>query len=158
MTKKLWRMGACCNSIFRVFVLFLARFLFQSSFFSKSRLCTRPLFSHFVTNLDWLAGQLIQIIFAVKIFLFCSRFFMYSSVGSILWEATVWWRRCHRSVAVSAMAASWASAGLTTPIVLRYLCCCCHCLVYSSPSPPLVASLLFGVIVAIFAIATVIVC
>ncbi len=50
-------MGACRNSIFCVFVLFLARFLFKSSFFSKSRLCTRPLFSHFVTNLDRLAGQ-----------------------------------------------------------------------------------------------------
>ncbi len=25
----------------------------------ESRLCTRTLFSHFVTNLDWLAGQLI---------------------------------------------------------------------------------------------------
>jgi hypothetical protein len=38
----------CC-----VFILFLARFLFQSSFFSKSRLWTWPLFSHFVTNLDY---------------------------------------------------------------------------------------------------------
>ncbi len=36
---------------------FLAGFSFKSSFFSKSRLCTRPLFSHFVTNLDQLAGQ-----------------------------------------------------------------------------------------------------
>jgi hypothetical protein len=38
--------GACHDSIFCVFLLFLARFSFQSSFFSKSRLCTRPLFSH----------------------------------------------------------------------------------------------------------------
>ncbi len=52
-------MGACRNSIVCVFVLFLAGFLFKSSFFSKSKLCTWPLFSHFVTNLDWLAGQLI---------------------------------------------------------------------------------------------------
>ncbi len=80
--------GACCNLIFCVFVLFLARFLFQSSFFSKSRLCTRPLFNHFVLNLDQLAGQPIQF-FCSPIFLFCSRFFMYSSVGSILWVATV---------------------------------------------------------------------
>jgi hypothetical protein len=62
--------GACRNLIFCVFVLFLACFLFQSSFFSKSRLCTRPLFSHFVTNLDRLVGQPIQITFAVQIF-FC---------------------------------------------------------------------------------------
>jgi hypothetical protein len=60
--------GACRNSIFRVFVLFLARFSFQNSFFSKSRLCTRPLSSHFVTNLDRLAGKPIQIIFVVQIF------------------------------------------------------------------------------------------
>ncbi len=36
---------------------FLAGFLFKSSFFSKFRLCTRPLLSHFETNLDQLAGQ-----------------------------------------------------------------------------------------------------
>ncbi len=40
-------------------MLFLAGFLFKSSFFSESRLCTRPLFSHFVRNLDRLASQLI---------------------------------------------------------------------------------------------------
>ncbi len=62
---KLWYkiLGSCRNLIFHVFMLFLARFSFLSSFFSKSRLCTRPLFSHFVTNLDWLAGQPIQIFF-----------------------------------------------------------------------------------------------
>ncbi len=46
--------------------------MFQSSFFSESRLCTPPLFSHFVTNLDWLAGQPIQIFlrsrFRIQIF------------------------------------------------------------------------------------------
>jgi hypothetical protein len=36
---------------------FLAEFLFESSFFSKSRLCTWHLFSHFVRNLDRLASQ-----------------------------------------------------------------------------------------------------
>ncbi len=37
-------MCACCNSICCIFfLLFLARFSFQSSFFSKSRLCTWPL-------------------------------------------------------------------------------------------------------------------
>ncbi len=47
------------NLSFCVFVLCLAGFLFESFFFSKSRLCTRPLFSHFVSNLDQLACQLI---------------------------------------------------------------------------------------------------
>ncbi len=31
--------------------------MFKNSFFRKSRLCTRPLFSCFVTNLDQLTGQ-----------------------------------------------------------------------------------------------------
>ncbi len=41
---------------FCVFVLFLSGFSFRSSFFSESRLCTRPLFSHFEINLDWFAS------------------------------------------------------------------------------------------------------
>jgi hypothetical protein len=83
-------MGACRNSFFSVFLLFLAKFMLQSSFFSESKSFTRPLFWFFVPDLDRLAGQLIQIFFAIQIFvLFCSRFFMYSSVGSILWEATL---------------------------------------------------------------------
>jgi hypothetical protein len=45
------------NSSFCVFVLFLAGFLLESFFFSESRLYTWPLFSHFVINLDRLAGQ-----------------------------------------------------------------------------------------------------
>jgi hypothetical protein len=36
---------------------FFSRIFVQELFFSESRLCSRPLFSHFVTNLDWLAGQ-----------------------------------------------------------------------------------------------------
>ncbi len=52
-------MGACQNSIFYGFGLFIAEFLFKSSFFSKSRLCIGPFFSHFVTNLDRLACRLI---------------------------------------------------------------------------------------------------
>jgi hypothetical protein len=83
-------MGDCRNSFFCAFVLFLAGFLLQSSVFGESRSFTRPLFCVFVKNLDRLAGQPIQIFHPVQIFvLFCSRFFMYSSVGSILWEATV---------------------------------------------------------------------
>ncbi len=42
-----------------VFGLFLAGLLFESSFFSESRLCTWPLFIHVIINLDWLAIQLI---------------------------------------------------------------------------------------------------
>ncbi len=83
-------LGAYRNSFFGVFLLFLAKFTLQSSFFSKSRSFTKPLFGYFVPDLDRLAGQPIQIFFAIQIFvLFCSRFFMYSSVGSFLWEATV---------------------------------------------------------------------
>ncbi len=54
------------------------------------------------------------------------------------------------------MAASWASAGSMTPIVLRCLCCRRHHLVSLLPLLPLAASSLFCVIIAIFAIATVI--
>ncbi len=83
-------LGACRNLFLGVFLLFLAKFMLQSSFFSESRLFTRWLFCFFVPDLDWLAGQPIQIFFAIQIFvLFCFRFLMYSSVGSILWEATV---------------------------------------------------------------------
>ncbi len=38
-------------------IQFLAGVMFENSFFSKSRLCTQPLFSCFVTNLDRLTGQ-----------------------------------------------------------------------------------------------------
>ncbi len=44
-------------SVFCMVGLFLAEFLFKSSFFSESRLCTRPLFNHFVRNLDLLVVQ-----------------------------------------------------------------------------------------------------
>jgi hypothetical protein len=59
-------------------------------------------------------------------------------------------------MAVSAMAASWASAGSMMAIVLHCLCCRRHHLVSSLPSSPLAASLLFGVIVAIIAIVAVV--
>jgi hypothetical protein len=54
------------------------------------------------------------------------------------------------------MAASWASAGSMTAIVLHCLCCCRHRLVSLLPSLPLAASSLFGVIVAIVAIVAVV--
>jgi hypothetical protein len=54
------------------------------------------------------------------------------------------------------MAAFWASAGSMTAIVLRCLCCRRHCLVSLLHSLPLVALLLFGVIVTIVAIVTVV--
>jgi hypothetical protein len=62
-------MGACRNSFLGVFLLFLARIAFQSSFFSESRSFTKPLFCCFVPNLDRLAGQPIQIF---VFFSFCS--------------------------------------------------------------------------------------
>ncbi len=83
-------LGDCRNSFFCAFVLFLAGFLLRSSVFGKSRSFTSPLFCVFVKNLDPVAGHRIQIFRPIQIFvLICSRFFMYSSVGSILWEATV---------------------------------------------------------------------
>jgi hypothetical protein len=65
VSKILITVGACCESFFCVFVPFLAGFLFQSSFFSESRLFTWSTFSYFVTNLDRLAGQPIQILFQI---------------------------------------------------------------------------------------------
>ena len=41
-------MGACRNSIFGVFGIFLAKKSFQSSKFSEGIFLTWPLFSHFV--------------------------------------------------------------------------------------------------------------
>ncbi len=51
--------GCLPKSNFLYVCAFLAGVLFESSFFSKSRLCTRPLFSHFIRILDRLASQLI---------------------------------------------------------------------------------------------------
>jgi hypothetical protein len=82
-------MGACRNSFFGVFLLFLAKFTLQSSFFSESRLFTRPLFC-FLFQI-WIGGQPTDPDFFrdpdFSFVLF--QIFMYSSVGSILWEATV---------------------------------------------------------------------
>jgi hypothetical protein len=64
-------LGECRYLIFLVFVLFLASFC-SRVLFSKSRLCSW----HFVTNLDWLAGQPMQIIFAVKIFFLVQIFYV----------------------------------------------------------------------------------
>ncbi len=51
------RVGACRNLFFGVFLLFLAKFTLQSSFFSKSRLFTRPLFCFlFQIWIGWLAN------------------------------------------------------------------------------------------------------
>ncbi len=52
-------------------VPFCVTFAFQNSEFRESRflhqIFTPPLFSHFVTNLDWLAGQPIQIFLTCQI-------------------------------------------------------------------------------------------
>jgi hypothetical protein len=135
-------LGACHNLIFCVFVLFLARFLFQSSFFSKSRLCRWPLFSHFVTNLDWLAGRLIQILFTVKIcFVLVQIFYVFprrvNPVGDncMMMKASSW-SGCQHDGSVLGMTMSptvIASVGLTMPIVLS--CLCCHRLCLASLLP-----------------------
>jgi hypothetical protein len=58
--------GACRNSIFLFFLPFLAKKSFQSSIFSEP-VFSGPTFSHFVTNLDRLAGQPFQIFLACQI-------------------------------------------------------------------------------------------
>jgi hypothetical protein len=55
MTKRvslLFVLGACRNSFFGVFGIFLAKKLFQSSKFSEGIFFTWPLFSHFVIHLE----------------------------------------------------------------------------------------------------------
>jgi hypothetical protein len=59
--------GCLPQFVFLCFFLLLAKFLFQSSFFSESRSFSRPLFCFFVLNLDPLAGQPIQIFHAIQI-------------------------------------------------------------------------------------------
>ena len=77
-------LGACRNSFFRVFFLLLAKFSFQSSFFSESRSFSRPLFCFFVLNLDPLAGQPIQIFFCFfSLFQIFFRYTIYSYVAFI---------------------------------------------------------------------------
>jgi hypothetical protein len=132
--------GACHNSICCVFS-FLARFLFQSSFFSKSRLCTWPFFSHFGTNLDRLAGQPIQIFlrsrFRIQIFYVFPHGVNPVGDNCMMTKASLRrGRQCNGSI--------------------LGLCCCCHRLVTLLPSSPLVALLLFGVIIVIVAIVTVV--
>jgi hypothetical protein len=75
-----------------------------------------------------------------------------------------WGQSCGRQLyddkgviaAQPSVAASWASAGLMTAIVLHCLCCPRHRLVSSLPPLPLAALSLFGVIVTIVAIVAVI--
>jgi hypothetical protein len=55
--QKCFELGACRNSILGIFGTFLAKISFQNSKFSKGIFLTWPLFSHFVINLDRLAGQ-----------------------------------------------------------------------------------------------------
>ncbi len=140
----------CC-----VFFLFFARFLFQSSFFSESRLCTWSLFSHFVTNLDWLAGQPIQIFlrsrFRIQIFYVFPRGVNPVGVGDncMMTKASLWrspWRNgsvlglCwindgHRP---SLSLLSWSSFGVLIAFVTtggivavwchrHHRCHCCRC-------------------------------
>ncbi len=56
--KRVALVGACSNSFFGVFLLFLAKFTLQSSFFSDARSFTRPLFCFFCgasQTLIWIA-------------------------------------------------------------------------------------------------------
>ncbi len=78
--KEITALLGACRKFFCVFVPFLAVFLFQGSFFSKSRSFTWRTFSHFETNLDRLASQPIQLFFAIQI-LFQISFQIMDSVG-----------------------------------------------------------------------------
>ncbi len=140
-------MGACRNSICCVFFLYLARFLFQSSFFSKSRLCTRPLFSHFVTNLDRLAGQAIQIFlgskFRIQIFYVFPREVNPVGDNCMMTKVSL---RCGQRCIGGILGLCWIDDGHCPPLSLLSLslfgvlvvfvttggivavwCHCCHC-------------------------------
>ncbi len=146
-------------------MLFLARFFVPELFFSKSRLCTQPLFSHFVTNLDRLAGQLIQFFLRSRFFFVLFQIFYVflrrvNPLGGncMMTKASSWHgHQCDGGI-LGRMTSptAIASAGLTMPIVLRCLCCSRHCLVSSLPLLPLASSLLFGIILAFVAIVAVI--
>jgi hypothetical protein len=68
---------------------FFSTIFIPEFFFSKSRFGTQPLYCVFLKKkIGWPANQTFFLVIQIFV-LFCSRFFMYSSVGSILWEATV---------------------------------------------------------------------
>ncbi len=132
------------------FFLFLARFLFQSPFFSESRLYTRPLFSHFVTNLDRLAGQPIQIFlrsrFRTQIFYVFPHGVNPVGDNSMMTKASSW-RGCWRNGGVLGLC--WIDDGHRPPLsllpsslfgvlvafvitggIIAVWCHCCHCCHY----------------------------
>ena len=75
---------ACRNSFLCFFCVFLAGCFVSKIFFGKSRSFTWPLFSVFAKNLDRLAGQPIQIICVIQIWIqIFFRFTMYSYVTLI---------------------------------------------------------------------------
>jgi hypothetical protein len=162
---KKWDIGCLPYLIFLCVCAFFSKIFVPEFFFSKSRLCTQPLFSHFVSNLDWLAGQPIQIFFRVQDFFVLVRIFYVfphgvNPVGDNCMMTKASLRRSHlHNSSILGMTKSpiaIVSAGLTMPIVLRCLCCRHHCLVFLLSLLWLAASLLFGVIVAIVAIDTVV--
>ncbi len=129
------------------FFLLLARFLFQSSFFSESRLCTWPFFSHFVTNLDRLAGQPIQIFlqsrFWIQIFYVFPRGVNPVGDNCMMTKASLW-HGCWRNGGVLGLC--WINDGHRPPLfllssssfgvlvafvptggIVAVWCHCCHC-------------------------------
>jgi hypothetical protein len=120
--------------------------LFQSSFFSKSRLCTRPLFGHFVTNLDRLAGLPIQIFlqsrFRIQIFYVFPRGVNPVGDNCIMTKASLRrGRRCNGSILglcwiddghrpplslLSSSSFGVLVAFVTTGGIIAVWCHCCH--------------------------------
>ncbi len=68
LLRKQQSLGACRNLIFCMFVRFLAGFLFESSFFSESRLCTQPLFLVILSKIwiGWPANQTFEFLRGVN--------------------------------------------------------------------------------------------
>jgi hypothetical protein len=84
-----WQMGACRYLFLCVFVLFLEKFALQSSFFSGPD-CLQGLFFVFCSKSGSVGQPIDPDFFCYPDFCFVLfQIFMYSSIGSILWEAAV---------------------------------------------------------------------
>jgi hypothetical protein len=140
---------------------FFSKIFAQSSLFIESRLCTRPLFSHFVTNLDWLAGQPIQIFFAVQTsFCFGQDFLcippwgqscgrqLHDDKGVIAVRWLAQWQHPGDDDVPHRDCLCWIDDAHHPPLSLLSS----YHLVSSLPLSPLMSSSLFGIIVAIVAI------
>jgi hypothetical protein len=107
--------------------IFCSRVLFLAN---PDCVSTRPLFSHFVTNLVWLAGQPIQIFFRPRFFFVLFQIFyvflrQVNPVGGncMMTKASLQRGRWQDGsvLGMTTSPTANASTGLMMPIVLRYL-------------------------------------